>query len=71
MNKVIAICQSGGEFESVADGVLSYKGGDAHAMEIDDRMKFKHLKLEVAEIFIVILVQCASNISFQETERPL
>ncbi|XP_073310473.1 uncharacterized protein [Primulina huaijiensis] len=51
VNKVIAICQSGGEFESDTDGVLSYKGGDAHAMEIDDRMKFKHLKLEVAEMF--------------------
>ncbi|CAA3009089.1 family transposase isoform 2 [Olea europaea subsp. europaea] len=49
--KVIAICQSGGEFETDTDGVLSYKGGDAHAMEIDGQMKFKDFKLEVAEMF--------------------
>lgn len=50
-NRIIAICQSGGEFESNADGILSYKGGDAHAMEIDEKMKFKDFKLEVAEMF--------------------
>lgn len=49
--KVIAICQSGGEFETDADGVLQYKGGDAHAMEIDNKMKFKDFKAEVAEMF--------------------
>lgn len=49
--KIIAICQSGGEFESNTDGILSYKGGDAHAMEIDDKMKFKDFKSEVAEMF--------------------
>ncbi|KAL8555053.1 hypothetical protein ACS0TY_003017 [Phlomoides rotata] len=51
VKKVIAICQSGGEFESNTDGVLCYKGGDAHAMEIDDKMKFKDFKSEVAEMF--------------------
>ncbi|KAL0302619.1 UNVERIFIED_CONTAM: hypothetical protein Sangu_3089900 [Sesamum angustifolium] len=49
--KVIAICQSGGEFETNEDGILSYSGGDAHAMEIDEKMKFKDFKLEVAEMF--------------------
>ncbi|KAL2231333.1 uncharacterized protein LOC105172465 [Sesamum indicum] len=49
--KVIAICQSGGEFETNEDGILSYSGGDAHAMEIDEKMKFKNFKLEVAEMF--------------------
>lgn len=49
--RIIAICQSGGEFESNAEGMISYKGGDAHAMEIDDKMKFKDLKSEVAEMF--------------------
>lgn len=49
--RIIAICQSGGEFESNADGILSYKGGDAHAMEIDEKMKFKDFKSEVAEMF--------------------
>ncbi|KAL3538350.1 hypothetical protein ACH5RR_001716 [Cinchona calisaya] len=49
--KVIAICQSGGEFETDEDGFLNYKGGDAHAMEIDDKMKYKNFKTEVAEMF--------------------
>lgn len=49
--RIIAICQSGGEFQTNEDGLLSYKGGDAHAMEIDGNMEFKDLKLEVAEMF--------------------
>lgn len=49
--KIIAICQSGGEFETDEDGFLSYKGGDAHAMEIDDKMKYRNFKKEVAEMF--------------------
>lgn len=51
MKKVIAICQSGGDFETDEDGILNYKGGDAHAMEIDDKMKYKDFKMEVAEMF--------------------
>lgn len=49
--RVIAICLSGGEFETDEDGSLNYKGGDAHAMEIDDNMKYSDLKVEVAEMF--------------------
>lgn len=49
--KIIAICQSGGEFETDKDGCLSYRGGDAHAIDIDDHMKFKDFKVEVAEMF--------------------
>lgn len=49
--KVIAICQSGGEFVADDDGSLSYRGGDAHAMEIDERMKYEDFKMEVAEMF--------------------
>lgn len=49
--KVIAICRSGGEFEADKDGVLSYKDGDAHAMEINDHVNFNDFKLEVAEMF--------------------
>ncbi|XP_058215614.1 uncharacterized protein LOC131326759 isoform X2 [Rhododendron vialii] len=49
--KVIAILQSGGEFETNQDGSLSYRGGDAHAREIDENMKYKDFKREVAEVF--------------------
>lgn len=49
--KIIAICQSGGEFETGRDGMLSYHGGDAHAIDVDDKMKFDEFKVEVAEMF--------------------
>ena len=50
-NKIIAICQSGGEFETEKNGCLSYKGGEAHAIDIDDQMKFNEFKEEIAEMF--------------------
>ncbi|KAF3958479.1 hypothetical protein CMV_016631 [Castanea mollissima] len=49
--RIIAICQLGGEFETNSDGSLSYRGGDAHAIDIDDQMKFNEFKMEVAEMF--------------------
>lgn len=59
--KIIAICQSGGEFETDKDGVMSYKGGEAHAIDIDDQMKFSEFKMEVSEMFNVSI----SNISLK------
>lgn len=50
-NKIIAICQLGGEFEIEKDGTLSYKGGEAHAIDIDDQTKFDEFKMEAAEVF--------------------
>lgn len=50
-DKIIAICQLGGEFETDKDGSLSYKGGDAHAIDVDEQMKFNDFKTEVAEMF--------------------
>ncbi|PKI53066.1 hypothetical protein CRG98_026527 [Punica granatum] len=49
--KIIAICQSGGQFETDKDGFLSYRGGDAHAIDIDEGMQFTDFKTEVAEMF--------------------
>lgn len=49
--KIIAICQSGGEFLTEKDGTLSYRGGDAHAIDIDDQMTFNEFKTEVTEMF--------------------
>ncbi|GFY94332.1 MuDR family transposase [Actinidia rufa] len=45
--KLIAICQSGGEFKTNDDGSLLYRGGDAHAMEIDDQLKYNDFKMEL------------------------
>lgn len=49
--KIIAICQSGGEFEVDKDGSLSYRGGEAHAIEINDKMTLDELKMEIEEMY--------------------
>lgn len=49
--KIIAICQLGGEFETEKDGSLLYKGGDAHAIDVDEQVTFNDFKTEVAEMF--------------------
>ncbi|KAE8660181.1 hypothetical protein F3Y22_tig00116958pilonHSYRG00239 [Hibiscus syriacus] len=50
-NRVIAVCQSGGEFVTDENGTLSYKGGDAHAIDVDGQTKFDDFKTEIAEMF--------------------
>ncbi|RVX21777.1 hypothetical protein CK203_001635 [Vitis vinifera] len=49
--KVIAICQSGGEFVTNKDGSLSYNGGEAYAIDVDQQTQLSDFKLEVAEMF--------------------
>ncbi|KAG4970325.1 hypothetical protein JHK85_036746 [Glycine max] len=49
--KVIAICQSGGEFVTDKDGSLSYSGGDAYAIDIDQQTSLSDFKSEIAEMF--------------------
>lgn len=49
--KVIAICQSGGEFTTNKDGSLSYNGGEAYAIDIDSQTQLSDLKSEIAETF--------------------
>lgn len=49
--KIIAICQSGGEFVSGRDGTLVYTGGEAYAIDIDRKTKLSGLKSEIAEMF--------------------
>ena len=51
MKKIIAICQSGGEFETNDDGSLSYNGGDAYALDLDNQMKLSDFKKELADTF--------------------
>ncbi|KAF5749590.1 hypothetical protein HS088_TW04G01560 [Tripterygium wilfordii] len=48
--KLILICQSGGEFLAKDDGSLSYKGGEAHAININHDTVFDDLKLKLAEM---------------------
>lgn len=48
---LIAICQSGGKFDTGSDGSLSYFGGDAHAIGIGQDTKFNELKMEMADMW--------------------
>jgi hypothetical protein len=49
--KVIAICQSGGEFVTNKDGSMSYNGGEAYAIDIDQETSLIDFKSEIAEMF--------------------
>lgn len=50
--KIIAICQSGGEFViNNEDGSLTYVGGEAYALDLDNQTLLKYFKQEVAENF--------------------
>ncbi|XP_055811163.1 uncharacterized protein LOC129880923 isoform X2 [Solanum dulcamara] len=50
--KIIAICQSGGEFvTSNEDGSLSYTGGNAYAVDIDENTKVDAFKQELTDTF--------------------
>lgn len=49
--KLIVICQSGGKFSSNSDGSLSYCGGDAHAMSVNNGTRFDDFKSEIAEMW--------------------
>lgn len=48
--KIIAICQSGGEFvTNNEDGSLSYMGGNAHAVDIDENTNVDAFKQELTD----------------------
>lgn len=49
--KHILICQSGGKLITADDGSLSYKGGDAHAIGVNNETQFDELKSEVADMW--------------------
>lgn len=51
MKKIIAICQSGGDFVTNKDGSLSYNGGEAYALDIDQQTQLTNFKSEIAETF--------------------
>ncbi|KAI3821424.1 hypothetical protein L1987_08992 [Smallanthus sonchifolius] len=50
-NKIIAICQSVGEFQTEKDGSMSYSGGEAYAVNLDTETKVIDFKQDLAETF--------------------
>lgn len=49
--KHIIICQSGGKFTTSIDGSMSYTGGDAYAIGVNNKTRFDELKSEMADIW--------------------
>lgn len=49
--KILTVCQSGGEFVRNTDGSMSYSGGEAHAIDIESEMSLEDLKSEIASMF--------------------
>ncbi|KAI3730197.1 hypothetical protein L6452_18874 [Arctium lappa] len=49
--KIIAICQSGGEFQTENDGSMSYSGGEAYAVDLDTETQVIDFKQDLAETF--------------------
>lgn len=51
--KIIAICQSGGDFVTDKDGSLSYSGGEAFAIDINEQTSLSDFKSEIADMFSI------------------
>nr|XP_017220173.1 PREDICTED: uncharacterized protein LOC108197159 isoform X1 [Daucus carota subsp. sativus]XP_017220174.1 PREDICTED: uncharacterized protein LOC108197159 isoform X1 [Daucus carota subsp. sativus]XP_017220175.1 PREDICTED: uncharacterized protein LOC108197159 isoform X1 [Daucus carota subsp. sativus]XP_017220176.1 PREDICTED: uncharacterized protein LOC108197159 isoform X1 [Daucus carota subsp. sativus] len=49
--KVIAICQSRDNFELGEDGLMSFNGGEAYAVDLDQQTQLSEFKQEIAETF--------------------
>ncbi|PWA43712.1 PB1 domain-containing protein [Artemisia annua] len=47
--KMIAICQYGGDFDTHDDGLMTYIGGEAYAIDLDENMQLSSFKQEIAE----------------------
>ncbi|CAH1440286.1 unnamed protein product [Lactuca virosa] len=47
--KMIAICQYGGDFDTHDDGSMTYGGGEAYAVDLDENMQLSGFKQEIAE----------------------
>ncbi|CAH9129598.1 unnamed protein product [Cuscuta epithymum] len=55
--KIIAVCQSGGEFvTNKEDSSLTYIGGEAYALDLDDQTTLDDFKKELSDTF-----QCVTN----------
>lgn len=49
--KILAICQFGGDFMTSSDGSMIYNGGEAHVIDIDRNMSFHELVTEISDMF--------------------
>ncbi|KAK8968823.1 hypothetical protein KSP40_PGU005559 [Platanthera guangdongensis] len=49
--KILAICQFGGDFMTINDGSMIYNGGEAHVIDIDRNMSFHELVAEISDMF--------------------
>ncbi|KAG0488869.1 hypothetical protein HPP92_007680 [Vanilla planifolia] len=50
-NKILAICQFGGDFIANSDGSMIYSGGEAHVIDIDRNLHFHEFVSEISDMF--------------------
>ncbi|KAE8668025.1 guanosine-3',5'-bis(diphosphate) 3'-pyrophosphohydrolase-like [Hibiscus syriacus] len=65
--KIIAICQSAGDFVTNKDGSLSYNGGEAYAIDVDEQTKLS--ETSTVDVFIMSEEAVAPNISIMPASR--
>lgn len=69
--RIITICQSGGEFKTDESGSLSYSGGVAYAVDINQETKFKVFRKELAETFSYPLDRMSIKYILPENNKTL
>ncbi|KAL1806789.1 hypothetical protein ACET3Z_029857 [Daucus carota] len=69
--KVIAICQSRGNFELGEDGLMSFNGGEAYAVDLDQQTQLSKFKQEIAETFKYSDEDMSINKVSKNDEEPL
>lgn len=68
---LICIVQFGGSFIKNFDGTLSYEGGEAHLVDVDQNMSFDMLKSEVSEMYEIDMSNLAFKYMLPANKRTL
>ncbi|XP_047310588.1 uncharacterized protein LOC124914143 [Impatiens glandulifera] len=69
--RIITICQSGGEFKTDESGSLSYSGGVAYAVDINQETKLKAFRKELVETFGCTLDRMSIKYFLPENDKTL
>lgn len=68
---IVAICQHGGEFSTLADGSMLYNGGEAHVIDIDQNMLYEDFKSEIASVLNIDVSTMAIKYFLPNNKRTL
>ncbi|XP_031503575.1 uncharacterized protein LOC116266470 [Nymphaea colorata] len=68
---LVCIVQFGGSFIKNIDGTLTYEGGEAHLVDVDQNMSFDQLKSEVSEMYEIDMSNLAFKYMLPANKRTL